>query len=180
MKFLKNNLKAIITFLIGVILAGGIVYAATSANQVTYTISKNAQVQTVADALNDLYANYNSHNNLTVFSKNSISNTASTNRTTTINLPKGKYLLLANEYNSAQPDKGTTIEVNSTNENIVINKKDSIVSYGTASKYGSTSYLGAWEIETTENNNIITIKGNDNHDSTTGAGGMNYIVLSIN
>ena len=57
MKFLKNNLKLIIGLIVGAILAGGIVYAAISAREVTYTTSKNAQVQTVADALNDLYKN---------------------------------------------------------------------------------------------------------------------------
>lgn len=55
MKFLKNNLKVIIAFIIGLILAGGIVYAATSANQVIYTTTKNAEIQNVEDALNDLY-----------------------------------------------------------------------------------------------------------------------------
>ena len=56
MKFLKNNLKLIIGILIGTILAGGIVYAATSASQVTYTTDKNAEIETVAEALNDLYS----------------------------------------------------------------------------------------------------------------------------
>ena len=55
MKFLKDNVKVIIGFIVGVILAGGIVYAATSASQVTYTTNKNAQISTVAEALNDLY-----------------------------------------------------------------------------------------------------------------------------
>ena len=41
MKFLKKNLKLLIGFLIGVIFAGGIVYAATAnAKDVTYTINK--------------------------------------------------------------------------------------------------------------------------------------------
>ena len=56
MKFLKNNLKLIIGILIGAILASGIVYAATSASQVTYTTNKNAEIKTVEGALNDLYS----------------------------------------------------------------------------------------------------------------------------
>ena len=87
MKFLKNNLKAIITFLIGVILSGGIVYAATAnAKDVTYTTNKNGQVQTVADALNDLYnKSFNdvtsilniTNNNVSVEQDQAIDNTVS-------------------------------------------------------------------------------------------------------
>ena len=57
MKFLKNNLKVIIAFILGLILAGGIVYAATSAKEVTYTTAKNGNIKNVEDALNDLYKN---------------------------------------------------------------------------------------------------------------------------
>ena len=57
MKFLKNNFKLILACIITAILVGGIVYAATSASEVTYSTSKNGEVQTVADALNDLYNN---------------------------------------------------------------------------------------------------------------------------
>lgn len=56
MNFLKKYIKVIIGFIVGVILAGGIVYAATTASQVTYTTDKNAEIQYVSDALNDLYA----------------------------------------------------------------------------------------------------------------------------
>lgn len=55
MRFIKNNLKVIIAFIVGVILAGGIVYATTSASQVSYTTDKNLEINTVAEALNDLY-----------------------------------------------------------------------------------------------------------------------------
>ena len=57
MKFLKNNLKLIIGFIIGVILTGGIVYATVvaSADEVTYTTDKNAEIKNVAEALEDLY-----------------------------------------------------------------------------------------------------------------------------
>lgn len=57
MKFLKRNKKIIIGILIGAILAGGIVYAATSADKVTYTTNKNIEVKNVEEALNDLYNN---------------------------------------------------------------------------------------------------------------------------
>ena len=57
MKLLKDNLKVIIAFVIGLILAGGIVYAATSAREVNYTTSKNTDIKNVEEALNDLYKN---------------------------------------------------------------------------------------------------------------------------
>lgn len=50
MKFLKNNLKIIIAFIVGVILAGGIVYAATSAEQIDYTTDKNSEIKNVKEA----------------------------------------------------------------------------------------------------------------------------------
>ena len=58
MKFLKNNLKVIIAFMLGVILTGGIVYATVvaSAGDITYTTSKNSSINNVASALNDLYS----------------------------------------------------------------------------------------------------------------------------
>lgn len=62
-KLLKK--EVIIAFIVGIILASGIVYAATSANQVTYITSKNENVQNVEQALNDLYK-LNSNKNLSV------------------------------------------------------------------------------------------------------------------
>ena len=63
MKFLRNNLKVIIAFILGLILAGGIVYAATvAANEIEYTTAKNSSIKNVGQALNDLYANRNIEN----------------------------------------------------------------------------------------------------------------------
>ena len=59
MKFLKNNLKVIIAFLLGTILTGGIVYAAVSASEISYTTNKNANIKYVSEALNDLYTRTN-------------------------------------------------------------------------------------------------------------------------
>lgn len=56
MKFIKNNLKFIIGFVLGAILTGGIVYAAVSASEVSYTTDINANIKNVGDALNDLYS----------------------------------------------------------------------------------------------------------------------------
>ena len=56
MKFLKNNLKAIIAFILGVILASSITVYAYSyiASDVKYTKKDGTEIS-VADALNDLY-----------------------------------------------------------------------------------------------------------------------------
>ena len=56
MKLIKNNIKGIIGFLIGVILTGGVAYAATSASKVDYTTPKNENIINVEGALNDLYS----------------------------------------------------------------------------------------------------------------------------
>ena len=50
MKILKNNLKVIIAFIFGLILAGGIVYATVSASEISYTTNKNAEIKTVEEA----------------------------------------------------------------------------------------------------------------------------------
>ena len=59
MKFLKNNFKIIIAFVLGVILTGGIVYAAVTASEIDYTTAKNSSVKNVEQALNDLYSKVN-------------------------------------------------------------------------------------------------------------------------
>ena len=58
MNFLRNNLKVIIGFLIGVVLASSItVYAANYfAKDITYT-REGTNIKSVEDALNDLYKN---------------------------------------------------------------------------------------------------------------------------
>ena len=59
MKILKKNIKVIIAFVIGAILFGsiGVVVATNIASStVWYETSKNANVETVEDALDDLYA----------------------------------------------------------------------------------------------------------------------------
>ena len=62
MKVLKNNLKTIIAFIIGAILTGGIVYATVNASGVNYSTEKNAEIENVEQALNDLYNKTNSTN----------------------------------------------------------------------------------------------------------------------
>ena len=54
MKILKNNLKLIIGFVIGVILAGGVAYAAVTASEIGYTRT-GTSITNVAQALNNLY-----------------------------------------------------------------------------------------------------------------------------
>lgn len=49
-----KNLKVMIAFILGLILSGGIVYAAVSAKQINYT-REDTEIKSVEDALNDLY-----------------------------------------------------------------------------------------------------------------------------
>lgn len=54
MKFFKNNFKLIIGIIIGMLFAGGVAYAVTSASDISYT-RQGTNINNVADALNDLY-----------------------------------------------------------------------------------------------------------------------------
>ena len=63
MKFLKNNSKLIVGFIVGVIVASSITVFAYSyfANQVSYTTDNNSNVTNVSEALNDLYSKINTN-----------------------------------------------------------------------------------------------------------------------
>ena len=57
MNFVKKNFKLIVGIIIGAVLISGIsVYATTFANQITYTINGRENINSVEDALNDLYS----------------------------------------------------------------------------------------------------------------------------
>lgn len=56
MKIIKNNIKFIIGFIVGIVAAGGIVYAAVSASEVNYT-KEGTAITNVEQALNDLSQN---------------------------------------------------------------------------------------------------------------------------
>ena len=100
MKFIKNNLKVIIAFIVGLILSGGIVYAVTSASQVAYTTTKNAEIETVADALNDLY---DKSFNTTLIWTNSSSTSNFSAQTINLNLTKYDAVIIQTSY-SLVPD----------------------------------------------------------------------------
>ena len=63
-----NLVVLVIVLMIGVILGSGIVYAAVSASQVSYTTESNDNIKNVGEALNDLYGNIdkNKVNNVTL------------------------------------------------------------------------------------------------------------------
>lgn len=90
MRFLKNNLKLIIGFIVGVILASGItVYAVMSANEVMYKDDKS-----VAYALNDLYEKYNSSYNMELLWTNSNPTSSYTGGTINLDLTDYKYVVI--------------------------------------------------------------------------------------
>ena len=98
MNFIKNNIKPIITFILGVVLASGIaVYASINANTVDYTNNKK-----VSDALNELYnksSNYilpSGTQNITSNGTYDISSKASVNVNVNSNSTISKTLLWSN------------------------------------------------------------------------------------
>ena len=98
MNFVKKNYKLIIGILIGVVFISGISVYATSqylASKVSYTTEKNGKIQTVEEALNDLYTNKTSSSAKYIGTYTSESVANSNNGTLTIpSVEEGSYLLL--------------------------------------------------------------------------------------
>ena len=59
MNFLKSNFKIIIPFVVGLLIAGSIVYAANSARDISYS---RGNIKNVEEALNDLYSKISTEN----------------------------------------------------------------------------------------------------------------------
>ena len=92
MKFLKNNLKLIIGFIVGVILASSITVYATIcfAKDITYKNGKS-----VEDALNELYSNKRA----TLLWTNNSKSSAFNPQTISLDLSTYKYVLIITESN---------------------------------------------------------------------------------
>ena len=83
MKFLKKNFKWIITIIVSIILASGIsVYATNTylSSKVSYTTSKNAEIENVEDALNDLYTKQLETKKFVAFFNSTFSNLTNSER----------------------------------------------------------------------------------------------------
>ena len=100
MKFLKNNLKVIIGFIVGMILASGITVYAYSyfAKDIEYTKIENETetIISVEDALNDLYNSINEELNIDNALFNESYGNQSSSRTASVNIENGTYIVVAN------------------------------------------------------------------------------------
>lgn len=178
MKFIKKNIKIIVGFIVGVILASGITVYATYkyfATDVSYI--KDGTEISVEDALNELYANLNLELEFVI--SNSVTGTLTTNRTASVDLSSGNYIIFANEYNAGAPTTGlnTSITLSSSDANTIINMLSSKVSsYETA--YSSSSNITIFQVQS-NNNFILTILGNDAGKHSTAAAGLNYIIYKV-
>ena len=98
MKFIKENIKLLIVFLIGMLISGGIVYAVTSASDVVYT-REGTDIKSVADALNDLYNKNNSEFKL--IWENANSSNDFNDQTIDYDLSKYNYVLIKTAYSKS-------------------------------------------------------------------------------
>ena len=159
MKILKKNTKVIIGtivgILIGVLITGGIVYAVTSANQVTYTTDKNTQINNVSDALNDLYSKINNTDN---YNDKTYINTGLTVFNNRVTITNGGYYIdesgttwvnITFRFNQVF-NEGTWIQIyglpNLNNKDFIISdtseKMPFRVYYGEAPMQGRITYIG--------------------------------------
>ena len=94
-KILKNNIKIILAVIVSILATGGIVYAATTANQISYTRSGTG-IANVEQALNDLYARNTSKKNVELIGDYQLDSTNVFTYTKTFNLADRE------DYNSLQ------------------------------------------------------------------------------
>lgn len=152
MEFLKKNHKLIIGIIIGSILLSGISVYATSrylASQVSYKDGKS-----VEDALNDLYSKgiISIDESNVKYAESSGNNT--TSRTTSLNLDKGKYIVVTN----------------------------STIGYKSSSAVTSSSYDNSTPgISVTSNNNTVSaLKGFGNTRCATSKSSDVYTIIILN
>ena len=155
MKILKNNIKLIIGFFIGLILAGGVVYAAVSASEIGYTRT-GSNVKNVSEALNELYTKYNNGElQYDTFDSNGYVNSpsAETFFTKNLSVPEGikKIYIYSHVASTWGVDEPTITSDIITNQNTSIARRDFI-----SGRMDSFSYLSI--IDTNGNAGTITIK----------------------
>ena len=122
MEFLKKNIRTIIGFVIGVILASSITVYAYSyfANDIGYTKPGTNTPISVEAALNELYSNANIQPTLIYSDLPSVHNGDSVNRT--IDLEPGRYLLIISMANSEGFENTLDVQVtNASISNVLLN-----------------------------------------------------------
>lgn len=184
-RFIKNNLKVFVTIIITTIIVGSVsVYAASQyfAKDISFTPTnenfkkENGEpIDNVEDALNELY---NMNYSFNEYKKGNNTGTLITNRKTTIEIEKGKYIMAINEYNAGMTSTGLKTTINlQTNNNITFSKISSTVS-GFNTNNSASSLLEVYYLNA-EENGIIDVTSSDAGTANTAAGGLNYILLEI-
>ena len=179
MKFLKNNLKLIIGFIVGVILATSITVYAYSyiASDVKYIKSEGATKKeiSVEQALNELYANQNKLESLQLYNKTSIlTSSGTTPSTENIQLEPGKYIFVAagrtSEYNSViSVSKENSTEIHKIGDTQNFNK---LVGTGTVNDFKAgrgSAIIELYEANFIGNSTItFSIAGTNSNYNATG------------
>ena len=184
--FRKSN---IFSFLLGAIIFGGITGVAAYsifADNIGYTPSdttwKKANgeaIENVKDAIDELYtkASQSQVNNIKFLNSNGIVGTAISNRKASINLSKGKYLIVFSEFSAMCADCGRpSISITSANDVTIENFTE--LHKAQSSTYSAKNYLKLVTIDARENC-TINVVSNDGATHNSAAAGLSYIVIEI-
>ena len=119
MNFIKKNLKVVISFIIGVLLASGITVYATSylAKDISYS-RDGTEINNVQDALNDLYAKSKTNFNYDTIYYNAYYSNYNYDYTITEENAKYKTLMIIS-YSQNVSISSSPAFINITNDNIV-------------------------------------------------------------
>lgn len=119
MKFLKNNLKVIIGFIVGLILASSITVYAYSyfSSDIVYT-REGTEIENVSQALNDLYEKANANATYTVIDKKDVGESSTYNYTITSNDLKYKSIMVIAIAVNVSSNSGAIAGVTVSNQNI--------------------------------------------------------------
>lgn len=121
---------------------------------------------------------YNMNYSYNEYKKGNNTGTLMTNRKTTIEIEKGKYIMAINEYNAGMKTTGLKTNINlQINNNITFSKISNTVS-GFDTNYSASSLLEVYYLNA-EENGIINVTSSDAGIANDAAGGLNYILVEI-
>lgn len=195
-KFMKRNIKVIVAVIITTLIVGtGTVYATYSylASNISFTPTDSSwEVTNVEDALNDLYdKTYDINFDDFVFTDSSSFSYRLPNRQTSIELTKGKYIIISNGVTGYAKSSKETNNISesaptiSHEEQCTLKKAYRINPTGTettSSKYyGVYEYMGIWTCEFNEDVTLTSttwIQNSDTYKSMPGSVSIHAIKIS--